>query len=48
MRRDGRKREINDMPPTYITSPSKNIKGLEPPPTLHTLNPKKHSNLMLC
>jgi hypothetical protein len=48
MRRDVKKREINDMLPTYITSPSKKTKGLVPPPTLHALNPKRHSNLMLC
>jgi hypothetical protein len=35
------KRERNDMPPTCIVPLAKITKGFEPPPTLHTLNPKK-------
>ncbi len=37
------KRERNDMPPTWIVPLAKITKEFEPPPTLHTLNPKKRT-----
>jgi len=43
------KKERNDMPPTCIVPLPKIIKGIEPPPTLHNLNPKKKDPIpMLC
>jgi hypothetical protein len=43
------KRERNDMPPTCIVPLAKITKGFEPPPTLHTLNPKKKDSIpLLC